>query len=411
SHDIALAVAYLHTKRILHRDLSSNNVLLNPGCQAKVTDFGMSQVADSNHSMTRSQVTQCPGTLAYMPPEALLPKPRYSEKLDSFSMGVLMIQTITRKFPAPTEAHITREDPESSTGIVYIPVSEVERRKADISGISTMHPLLSIAKCCLKDKYQERPNASQICQSLADLKTTVAYKVSTTETSDSTMEEASVEQPIKEQCENQPQIKRPQLHETAERGDVEAVKRLLATSSVKINSTTKQGETALLLASWKGHEAVVRLLIEAHASINLKDKDGLTPLYWASFKGHVAIVRLLIQWKADVNACDKKGFSPVLVASQKGHESVVELLIGAGANIHLGTSESDDTPLGIAAKNGHIGIVRKLMNAGANIHHPNKAGLTPLILAIIGGNAEAVKFLIQKKCDLGISKKVIGRFM
>ena len=35
------------------------------------------------------------------------------------------------------------------------------------------------------------------------------------------------------------QIKRPQLHETAERGDVEAVKRLLATSSVKINSTTK----------------------------------------------------------------------------------------------------------------------------------------------------------------------------
>ena len=29
----------------------------------------------------------------------------------------------------------------------------------------------------------------------------------------------------------------------------------------------------------------------------------------------------------------------MLVASQKGHESVVELLIGAGANIHLGTSE------------------------------------------------------------------------
>ena len=117
-----------------------------------------------------------------------------------------MIQTITRKFPAPTEAHITREDPESSTGIVYIPVSEVDRRKADMSGISTMHPLLTIAKCCLKDKYQERSNASQICQSLAELKTTVTYKVSTTETSDSMMEEASVEQAIKEQCGNRPQV-------------------------------------------------------------------------------------------------------------------------------------------------------------------------------------------------------------
>ena len=180
SHDIALAVAYLHTKRILHRDLSSNNVLLNPGCQAKVTDFGMSQIADSNHSMTRSQVTQCPGTLAYMPPEALLSKPRYSEKLDSFSMGVLMIQTITRKFPAPTEAHITREDPKSPTGVIIVPVSELQRRKADMRDIPISHPLLSIATSCLKDKYQERPNVSHICQSLAELKTTVTYKVSIT---------------------------------------------------------------------------------------------------------------------------------------------------------------------------------------------------------------------------------------
>ena len=46
SHDIALAIAYLHGKDILHRDLSSNNVLLNAGCQAKVTDFGMSKIAD-----------------------------------------------------------------------------------------------------------------------------------------------------------------------------------------------------------------------------------------------------------------------------------------------------------------------------------------------------------------------------
>ena len=33
----------------------------------------------------------------------------------------------------------------------------------------------------------------------------------------------------------------------------------------------QHGESALLLASWKGHEAVVGLLIEAHALINLKD--------------------------------------------------------------------------------------------------------------------------------------------
>ena len=61
-HGIAQALAYIHSKDIIHRDLSGNNVLLLAG-RAKITDFGMSKLLDSNRRMT--PLTMCPGTLAY----------------------------------------------------------------------------------------------------------------------------------------------------------------------------------------------------------------------------------------------------------------------------------------------------------------------------------------------------------
>ena len=92
-HDIVLAIAYLHSNDIIHRDLSSNNVLIMAKSRAKVTDFGMSKLAGAAPSMT--PLTKCPGTLAYMPPEALDEPPVYTKKLDCFSEGEIMIQVCT----------------------------------------------------------------------------------------------------------------------------------------------------------------------------------------------------------------------------------------------------------------------------------------------------------------------------
>ena len=177
AHDIALAVAHLHKNHILHRDLSSNNILLDDKQKAKVTDFGMSKIADGDITMTRSKVTHCPGTPPYMPPEALqtCDKSTYSETFDTFSIGVLMIQIITRRFPSPADATIRVDDPSSETGIILIPVPEVKRRKADIDKIHVSHPFLPIASHCLKDRSQERPTSAELCRSLDELKATPAY--------------------------------------------------------------------------------------------------------------------------------------------------------------------------------------------------------------------------------------------
>ena len=169
SHDIALALAFLHANRILHRDLSSNNVLLiGAGIRAKVTDFGMCKLTELNPHMTG--LTKCPGTPAYMSPEALLDPPIYTEKLDCFQAGVLMIQTITRKFPDPGPAMNRVKNQISPTGWINMPVPETKRRQKHLNLIASTNLILPIAVDCLKDTDTERPSAQQICHRLSALK-------------------------------------------------------------------------------------------------------------------------------------------------------------------------------------------------------------------------------------------------
>ena len=171
THDIALALAFLHANKILHRDLSSNNVLLiGAGVRAKVTDFGISKL-----TTRMTGLTKCPGTPAYMSPEALLDPPVYTEKLDCFQAGVLMIQIITRKFPDPGPAMTRVRNPISPTGWISIPVLETKRRQTHLNLITRTHPILPIALDCLKDMDTERPSAQQICRHMSTLKEASQY--------------------------------------------------------------------------------------------------------------------------------------------------------------------------------------------------------------------------------------------
>ena len=166
-HDVAVALAYLHANSVVHRDLSSNNVLLTVDGTAKVTDFGMSRLIAMHPRAT--PLTQCPGTLVYMPPEALMTPPQYSDRLDCFSFGVLIIQVATRQFPNPGESYKYVEDSRYPTGRIIVPIPEIERRKKQIDQIEPSHPLLFLAIKCIKDRDTERPSALELCEELAPL--------------------------------------------------------------------------------------------------------------------------------------------------------------------------------------------------------------------------------------------------
>ena len=171
SHDIALALVYLHTNGLIHRDLTGNNVLMIAGIRAKVTDFGMSKLAGINPRMT--PLTLCPGNLQYMSPEALEEPPSYTEKLDIFSLGVLLVQIMTRQFPNPGPRFQMVDLPADShfvEGTLRVMVPEIQRRSAHLQLISSTHPLKAVAVNCLQGKERERPSAQQLSNTLSELK-------------------------------------------------------------------------------------------------------------------------------------------------------------------------------------------------------------------------------------------------
>ena len=188
-HDVAQALSHLHRHEVLHRDLSSNNVLLIGSRRAKVTDFGMSKLLGSDPRLTP---TYCPGTNTYMSPEALADPPTYTGKLDVFSCGVLFVQLITRKWPnpGPRTRTIQISDPRVPSGRVLVEVPELERRKEHLDLISPTHPLLEVALDCLKDKEGQRPTAEQLCSRLIALKESAVYRDSLQQTPEETTGQA-----------------------------------------------------------------------------------------------------------------------------------------------------------------------------------------------------------------------------
>ena len=191
AHDIALALVYLHQNSLTHRDLTGNNVLMIAGVRAKVTDFGMSRLANVN-PQPRKPLTLCPGNVNYMSPEALEEPPSYTDKLDVFSFGVLLVQIMTRRFPDPGPRFKFISMPGYPEARVLSP--ETERRASHLRLIVDTHPLKAIAIDCLKGKERERLTAQQLNRTLCGMKEAPDYRESVQQTQTRVGGEGGVEQ-------------------------------------------------------------------------------------------------------------------------------------------------------------------------------------------------------------------------
>ncbi|KAL7819654.1 Pfs, NACHT and ankyrin domain protein [Trichoderma gracile] len=99
-----------------------------------------------------------------------------------------------------------------------------------------------------------------------------------------------------------------------------------------IDARDRNGNTALLLSLFHGHEAIAKLLIEAGANIHVRDSDGQTALLIAVRFDHEDLARILIEKGSDVNAKDYFGNTAWTMARRNVNLYILKLLIEAGAD-------------------------------------------------------------------------------
>ncbi|GCB61606.1 hypothetical protein scyTo_0004126 [Scyliorhinus torazame] len=149
---ICLALRYLHKeKRIVHRDLTPNNIMLGEQDKVTITDFGLAKQKQEN-----SKMTSVVGTILYSCPEIVKSEP-YGEKADIWAAGCILYQMTTLNPPF------------YSSNMLSLATKIVEAAYEPVPEGLYSHKVLETIKRCLTSDSEARPDVVEVSAMISDI--------------------------------------------------------------------------------------------------------------------------------------------------------------------------------------------------------------------------------------------------
>lgn len=142
-------------------------------------------------------------------------------------------------------------------------------------------------------------------------------------------------------------------------GSMEVFKTVLAHPGTRVDAPAINGNTALMMAAFKGNRPAAEALIAKGAAIN---RPGWTPLHYAAAAGDDAIAGLLLEHGAKIDALSPRasgGYTPLMLAAREGKEDMARFLLEHGADPRLKNGEGL-TAAQIAARAEHPSLAKAL---------------------------------------------------
>ncbi len=412
-YDIVNGMKYIYNKGVEHRDLKSDNVLLDTHhgeLIAKICDFGIAKCAALVTHMASSKSKASWGTTAWKAPEEFDEKP-FSEKCDVYSCGVVFWEIMTRKVPfhglpltnimikvakgrrPPLDRELCMElygkecvaamekawsqeaddRPSFSELLKMLPTTEEKTVVMDKSIKKKLSDLeleaqkradevkhLKEEKARLDEEYQRKYDDEK--RKYDDEKR--KYEEDQKKSND---EKKRIEEEWKKKLEEERQRMREEMAEEKQKMR-EEMERLQGgkTEDVKeaeawIEDQLKRPMTiddAMIEACKSGKMDAVRILLKRGADIRAKDHEyRRTPLHWACMKGHTDCAKLLTESGADVDARDDDDRTPL--------------------HLHMRFEDEQNFP-DECYEYGNLECIKLLIEKGADVDASDTFGLLPL---------------------------------